>query len=282
MALPRTSPVTPTTDQMERLADFLRSLAYQAGTIARKYFRQPAQLATQNKASHATYDPVTEADTAAEAAMRKLIKDTYPTHGIYGEEYGFEPGTSGLTWVLDPIDGTRSFMTGMLHWGVLIALFNGNRPILGGLYQPILDELFCGHSGQASIRQIQHGFVPWPIKTNSCDQLQDAVVCITHPEIFVELAEQIAVADLLVQTKMSRYGGDCYNYALLAMGMVELCVESSLRPYDIQALIPLVEGAGGIVTTWSGNDPVDGGQIIAAANKALHTQALEILAPAAL
>lgn len=282
MILPRTSPVTPATDQMERLANFLRSLAYKAGTIAREHFRNPAQLATKNKASNAAYDPVTEADTAAEAAMRKLIKETYPTHGIYGEEYGFEAGTSGLTWVLDPIDGTRSFMTGMLHWGVLIALFNGKKPILGGLYQPILDELFCGHSGQASIRQAQGGFVPEPIKTSHCDQLQDAVVCITHPEIFIEPVEQAALADLLKQTKMSRYGGDCYHYALLAMGLVELCVESSLQPYDIQALIPLVEGAGGLVTTWSGGDPADGGQIVAAANKALHTQALEILAPAAL
>lgn len=287
--LPKTNPVFPAAGIMKDLEAFLVDLAYAAGDVIRPYFR--STLKVQNKtaladpgsvgapsASRSGYDPVTAADREAESRMRELIKARYPDHGIYGEEFGFTPGRAGLTWVLDPIDGTRSFMAGMLHWGVLVALFNGQHSILGCLYQPVLDELFVGNAHRA---RLQHNNVRTSLSTRRCGHLADAVLCCTDPNMFIATSEQVAFADLLAQTKMSRYGGDCYHYALLAMGLVDLCVEARLRPYDIQALVPIVEGAGGMITTWAGDNPADGGQIVAAADPLIHREALRVLAPAA-
>lgn len=287
--LPKTNPVFPAAGTMKELEEFLVELAHVAGDVIRPYFRSTLKI--QNKATLADpssgsalaasgsgYDPVTAADHEAELRMRELIKARYPEHGIYGEEFGFEPGRAGLTWVLDPIDGTRSFIAGMLHWGVLVALFNGQHSILGCLYQPVLDELFVGNTHRA---RLQCNNTRTSLSTRTCGSLADAVLCCTDPNMFMEKSEQAAFADLLAQTKISRFGGDCYHYALLAMGLVDLCVEARLRPYDIQALVPIVEGAGGMITTWAGDNPADGGQIVAAADPLIHREAVRVLAPAA-
>lgn len=280
--LPQTPKVALSSSELDELENFLHELAQTAGDIIRPLFR--ASVDVQNKADIAsaasgqTYDPVTEADRNAELAIRQLIRERYPTHGLYGEEFDFEPGTSGLTWVLDPIDGTRSFITGMLHWGVLIALFDGQQSILGGMYQPVLNEMFVGNGHKASLK-CQNSVRLLAVR--KCTALSDAVVCCTHPDMFVEASERAAFTHLLAQTRMSRFGGDCYHYGMLAMGFVDLCVEASLKPYDIQALIPIIEGAGGVVTTWAGGNPAHGGQIVASAGAKLHEQALQILAPAA-
>lgn len=275
MTLPFASPVRIDDVQMLEFNEFLRDIAYQAGETIKPYFRSHFQ--TDNKNPKA-YDPVTQADREAEETIRGLIKRRYPDHGIYGEEYGFEPGTSGLTWVIDPIDGTRSFIAGMWHWGSLIALFNGESAVLGCIYQPILDELFIGNpKGSTLFKQNQS----IELKTRSQTRLGQAIVCSTHPDIIPDDAGKKAFQDLLAATRMSIYGGDCYHYALLAMGLVDLCVEGLLKPYDIQAVVPVVEGAGGVVTTWSGKNPASGGQIVAAASAELHREALAFLSPAA-
>lgn len=207
--------------------------------------------------------------------MRAAIRRQYPGHGVLGEEYGFEPGSSGLTWVLDPIDGTRSFVAGMLHWGVVAALYDGEKAILGGVYQPVVDELFTG-DGRAA--WCSGDGIERRLSVRACAGLEEAVVCCTHPEVFENAGELQAFRAVERLARMSRYGGDCYLYCLLAMGCIDLCVEASLKPYDIQGVIPVVRGAGGVITTWDGGAPEEGGRIVAAGDPRVHAQALELLA----
>lgn len=279
-----TDAVRLTSSELAEFEAFVQVLAAAAGLAIRPHFRTLPRV--QDKSligSTRGYDPVTEADKAAELAMRSLIEDRYPTHGIYGEEFDFKVGSSGLTWVLDPIDGTKSFVTGMLHWGTLIALFNGQKVVAGALYQPITDELFISNDEQSFLRKIEDAKLSSGtlLRTRSCDDLNQAVICCTDVAIFKQKGELTAFNNLLKATRMVRYGGDCYHYGLLAMGMTDLCVESALRAFDIQALIPVIEGAGGIVTNWRGANPALGGQIVAAGDAGVHQQALEILSTAA-
>lgn len=282
MPLALTEAVHLTVDQLAEFETFTQELAAVAGQAIRPHFRAISQV--QNKCyvgSLRGYDPVTVADKDAEAAMRELIESRYPTHGIYGEEFDFKVSDNGLTWVLDPIDGTRSFIAGMLHWGTLIALFNGRQVVAGALYQPVTDELFISQGGQSFLRKLQNSDQGHLLHTRSCGDLDQATVCCTDPAIFRQQGELAVFNDLLQVTRMVRYGGDCYHYGLLAMGQTDLCVESSLRPFDIQALVPVIEGAGGVITDWRGGSPVLGGQIVAAGDKKLHQKALQILSTAA-
>jgi len=251
-------------------------LARTAGDVIRPFFRQP--LAVENKQGPGGYDPVTSADREAERAMRGLLAEYYPQHGVIGEEQGKSVGLSDYTWVLDPIDGTRSFIIGMLHWGTLIALNDGSRVLLGAMYQPITDELFIGAPGQS--RLLCSGR-PRILRTRSCSSLALATLCCTDPAMFIPGTESDAFLRLARQVQLVRYGGDCYSYGLLAMGLVDLCVESRLETHDVQALIPIVEGAGGCISTWTGGDPADGGRIVAAGDPNLHEQALNVLAKGA-
>lgn len=255
------------------LESFIIRLAHTAGEVIKPFFRH--HVAIENKLEDG-FDPVTKADREAEIAMRALITEHYPQHGIWGEEQGRTFGSSNLTWVLDPIDGTRSFISGILQWGVLIALYDGSEVILGAMYQPITDELFLGTPAGSSY--ISAG-VSQPMLTRSCPQLSLATIGCTTPEMFTNDAEKQAFSDLTKKSRLVRYGGDCYNYGLLAMGFIDLCVESSLQAYDIQALIPVIEQAGGRVSTWNGGDPCAGGQIIASGDPKLHELALQVLAP---
>jgi myo-inositol-1(or 4)-monophosphatase len=262
------------TPPIEELTRFAHALADASGAVIRPWFR--ARLDVIDKGTgRAGFDPVTEADREGEAELRRLIKAAYPTHGVLGEEHGREEGTSPLTWVLDPIDGTRAFICGMPQWGTLIALNDGARPILGVLDQPVTKERWVGAAGRAELVTPSGAAA---IATRPCADLREAVVTTTHPTAYFTPAEQVAFQEISARAKMTRYGGDCYAYALLAMGFVDLVVESALKPWDVQALIPIVEGAGGLFTSWTGGDAQEGGRVIAAGDARVHAQALEVLA----
>lgn len=262
----------PLSDQ-ERvdLLEFAVALGVKAGEATLPYFRGPVEI--ENKLADGRFDPVTQADTAAEKVIRSEIERLYPTHGVYGEEFGYQPG-NGLTWVIDPVDGTRSFMSGLLHWGLLLALFDGQRPVLGVMYQPYTREIFCGDGRSAEFRC---GSVVRSLKTRRCSELQDAVLATTSPRLFESREDLAGFKELENRSKLTRYGGDCYIYAMLAMGYIDLATDAQLKPYDIQALIPIIEGAGGAVSTYEGGDACMGGTVLAAGSPALLSTALAAL-----
>ena len=251
--------------------EFACELAALAGESILPRFR--ATLAVDNKKSGSDYDPVTEADRDAERAMRRAIRRRYPTHGVLGEEFGHEPG-EGLTWVLDPIDGTRGFVMGLLHWGTLVALFDGQRPVVGAIRQPVLDETFAGDGASALYLC---GSERRELATRPCASLGEALAGTTTPDMFHTPAKQAAFARIRDRVRGMRYGTDCYLYAMLALGQADLVIETSLKPYDVQALIPVVEGAGGVITDWIGGNPAMGGDVLATGDPRLHEQALAAL-----
>jgi histidinol phosphatase-like enzyme (inositol monophosphatase family) len=253
---------------------FAHRLADAAGEVIRPYFRRKIEV-TDKGGGTAMFDPVTEADKRAEKAIRALIKRERPADGILGEEFGEEKGSSGRIWVIDPVDGTRAFITGNTQWGTLIALNEGGRPVLGILDQPVLHERFVGTEDGAEMRS-RDGTMK--LATRACASLGEAVLMTTHPWNYFDASEQTAFRRLAESALLSRFGGDCYGYGLLAMGFVDLVVEARLKPWDIQALIPVVEGAGGIVTDWRGGPCLDGGRVIAAGDKRVHAEALKFLA----
>lgn len=256
--------------QRVEFLEFALELSARAGRATLPYFR--SDLEVENKRTDGRFDPVTAADRAAETVIRGGIQGTFPEHGMLGEEFGYSSG-NGLTWVIDPIDGTRAFMTGMLHWGVLLALFDGQSPILGVMHQPFTGEFFAGDCHNA---HYHCGDVSRELRVRACDRLEDAVLTTTSPRLFA-LQERDAFARLEDKAKLTRYGGDCYIYAMLAMGQVDLATDSSLNPYDIQALMPIVQGAGGVVTTADGGDASMGGFVVASGSATLHEQVLEVV-----
>jgi myo-inositol-1(or 4)-monophosphatase len=265
-----TPPVSVSDSQRREFLDFAIGIAVEGGGATLPFFR--SETIIENKLEGVGFDPVTEADKAAELVLRERIQSQYPSHGICGEEFGLEQG-NGLTWVIDPIDGTRAFMSGMLHWGLLLGLFDGERPIVGVMYQPYTEELWCGDGRTAEFRRAG---TSQALRTRRCERVSDAVLTTTSPNYF-EGAEGEAFRRLESQAKLSKYGGDCYIYGMLAMGFVDLATDGTLNPYDIQGLIPIIEGAGGVVTTYSGGNPSLGGTVLASGNAALHQRALEVL-----
>jgi histidinol phosphatase-like enzyme (inositol monophosphatase family) len=253
-------------ERAEYLA-FALALARDAGGVVLPYFRNDPRVT--NKATGGNYDPVTLADHAAETMIRERIADRFPQHGLYGEELGHQSG-NGLTWIVDPIDGTRSFMSGMLHWGILIALFDGERPVLGVMHQPFTGEYFWGTGKRA---EYLRGSVRQSLRVRACPALGDAVLASTGPEFFAHGGEARAFDAVAKQARFVRYGGDCYLYCMLAAGHLDLAVEAGLKAYDIQALIPIIEGAGGVVTNWAGESPALGGRILAAGDRTVHAAA---------
>lgn len=242
----------------------------QAGAATLQHFRAP--LSIENKAGPGAFDPVTQADKLAESIIREGLVEKFPSHAILGEEFGGEIG-DGWTWIIDPIDGTRSFMSGMLHWGVLLGLYEDGEPRFGAMYQPFTNELFWG---DCSTAHYQRGDVSRELKVAPCTALDQATLAATSPDMFSadELPRFNAVLDAARQV---RFGGDCYLYSLIAMGQIDIGVESSLKPYDIAALIPIVRGAGGVVTNWEGGSAALGGQVVAAGDRRVHEAALELL-----
>ena len=221
------------------------------------------------------FDPVTEADRAAERKLREMILAAYPGHGIVGEEYGVHDADAARCWVLDPIDGTRAFMCGLPVWGTLIGLLVEGRPLIGVMDQPFTRERFWSNGDSAFYGR--GGRAPEPMQTSACARLEDAVLAATTPDMFRSDEEQAGFAAMRARARLTRFGGDCYNYTMLAMGLIDVVVEAGLKSFDIVALSPIIEAAGGRVTTWDGGAPSEGGRIVAAANPALHAAALEVL-----
>ena len=250
---------------------FVDQLAAVSGETIRPFFR--TALGVENKSLSGNFDPVTAADRAAEAAMRALIKQTFPEHGIVGEEFAAERPEAEYVWVLDPIDGTKSFISGMPNWGTLIALLRSGEPVFGMMSQPFTRERFSGDGGGASYRGPAG---ERELRVRACADLGKAVLFTTSPRLMNANDRETfgRVEDLV---RLSRYGGDCYAYCMLAAGHVDLVIETDLKPYDVLPLVPIIAGAGGIVTTWEGGSPHAGGRIVAAGDKRVHAAALEAL-----
>lgn len=242
-------------------------LADAARPVIRKYFRTPVDVDDKADAS-----PVTIADKEVEATMRALIKARFPDHGILGEEWGQDNVGARLVWVLDPIDGTKAFITGKPSFGTLIALCQDGVPILGVIDQAITDERWIGAKGRPTLLNGR------PVSTRPCDALAKAYAYTTGPEYF-DAATRPGWDRVAARVKLARYGCDCYAYALIATGFVDLVAEAGLKPYDYCALVPVIEGAGGVVTDWAGRAVTiaSPGTICAAGDARLHAQALEVL-----
>jgi myo-inositol-1(or 4)-monophosphatase len=219
------------------------------------------------------FDPVTEGDRAAELAIRALIEEHFPGHGILGEEHGNIGLDREYVWVIDPIDGTRAFISGVPVWGTLIGLQQNGRAIMGMIEQPFTGERYFAdgsgsyYTGPEGERQL---------KVRDCGQLSDAILFTTSPHLFVG-EEMEKYREIESQVRLFRYGTDCYAYALLAAGHIDLVIENSLKPYDVGGIIPVIEKAGGIITTWDGGRPENGGSIIAAGSRAVYDQAVAVL-----
>ena len=265
-------------DELMSVAD---ALAEAARPAALKWFRAPAQGLENKRAALGGFDPVTRGDRDAEAAMRAVLSERRPDDAIVGEEFDAVSGGSDLAWVLDPIDGTRAFLCGLPTWGVLIGLNDGGKPFLGVMDQPFTGERFSGLS-RGSRKALWRGpdGAERMLRTRPCARLSHAVMCSTAHSAFETGEDRAAYESLEAEVKLSRHGTDCYGYAMVAAGQVDMVVESGLKPYDIQAMIPIVEAAGGVITNWSGGDCSQGGRVLACGDPALHEQALERLSRA--
>jgi histidinol phosphatase-like enzyme (inositol monophosphatase family) len=256
---------------MNNISSFLHQLCDAAADETLSRFRQKTEVTNKYTVG---FDPVTEADKGAENVIRQMIEKAYPDHGIIGEETGNTQNDADYQWVIDPIDGTRSFISGLPTWGMLIGLYHKGNPCEGMFFQPFTSERYYTENG-VSYCKLRDGKAN-PIKTSNVSSLDQATLMSTDPALFnsLELQQFDAVKS---QCQLYRYGYDCYAYAMVAAGHIDLVIESGLHIYDIAALIPIIEQAGGLVTNWQGGSAAKGGQVIAAANKELHQAALETL-----
>ena len=254
----------------QELLDFAVRIAEDAGRIALRYFRAPLDVTSK---SESRFDPVTRADRETEARLRQLIAESYPDHGIIGEEHGVTEG-GRMKWIIDPIDGTRGFISGSPLWGMLLGLMDGEDPLLGVIHNPFLRETYYGSEAGAFYRTRE---AERAIHTRDTDSLAEAVLYCTHPAMFGDEEGRQAFARVDDACRFSRFGGDCYGYALLASGFADLVVEDSLQPYDVIPLIPLIRAAGGVISDWDGGPPLGGGRVVAAGSPSLHEQALKLL-----
>ncbi|MEP3276053.1 MAG: histidinol-phosphatase [Stappiaceae bacterium] len=254
-------------EQSQEFIQFMHRLADASDLVTQQYFRE--EIGVENKLED-SFDPVTIADKAAERAIRSLIEQHYPDHGIIGEEYGSVRADADYVWVLDPIDGTRAYISGLPIWGTLIGLLHKGKASVGMMSQPHTRERFFGDGTRSFLR---YGDKTRPLKTRACIALSEASMFTTSPALFNE-QERPAYDHLEAQVRMPRYGTDCYGYAMVAAGQCDLVVESGLQIYDIAALIPIVHGAGGIITNWQGDAADQGGQILACGDKNLHQTVL--------
>lgn len=256
--------------ELNKLVAFANELADASASVIINYFRQSVDIEVKTDDS-----PVTVADRKAEQVIREHIRARFPEHGIFGEEYGRDAGEHQYTWVIDPIDGTKSFIGGMPTFGTLVALLENNNPVVGVINSPALNERWVGASGQNTR---YNGAV---CHTRQCEQLSQARLYCTSIDMFTD--ENLERFEALSKTvSLRRFGGDCYAYGLLAMGFIDLVVEAQMQPYDYMALAPVVENAGGCITDWQGNRLAldmdnDTGTVLAAATPALHKQALSVL-----
>jgi myo-inositol-1(or 4)-monophosphatase len=264
-------------------AAFVDRLAQVSGEVILPFFR--TAIGAEDKSRGGVFDPVTEADRGAEAAMRRLIAQTFPAHGVIGEEYGQERPDAEYVWVLDPIDGTKSFISGLPTWGTLIGLMHRGRPVYGMMAQPFTRERYFGDGNRARLRCLaaSRGDAPpseWTtrgLRTRACAGLADATVMTTNPSLMPGEANRQAYRRVEQAARLVRYGGDCYAYCALAAGFVDLVVEANLKPHDVVALVPIVVGAGGVIATWDGGDAAKGGRIVAAGDRRVYEEACRLL-----
>ena len=251
-------------------SNFVDQLATASGDTILPFFR--TALAIENKKAGG-FDPVTAADRAAEQTMRALIRKQFPHHGILGEEFESERTDAEYVWVLDPIDGTKSFISGMVAWGTLIGLMRFGEPVFGLMNQPFTRERFSGDGGAAHYR----GPVGTrDLRVRECPDIGSAILSTTSP-LLMNTDDRAKFAKLESKARLSRYGGDCYQYCMLAAGLIDLVIETEIKPHDIVAIIPIVAGAGGVVSTWDNGPAQSGGRIIVAGDRRVHQQALEML-----
>jgi myo-inositol-1(or 4)-monophosphatase len=264
-------------------AAFVERLAQMSGEVILPFFR--SAIRAEDKSQGGVFDPVTEADRGAEAAMRRLIGQTFPAHGVIGEEYGRDRPEVEYVWVLDPIDGTKSFVSGLPTWGTLIGLMHRGQPVYGMMAQPFTRERFYGDGKRASVRSLAASYGEGPpsewatrsLHTRACSSLKEATLATTSPLLIRDDGDREAYARVEAHVRLTRYGGDCYAYCALAAGFVDLVIETNLKPHDIVALVPIIEGAGGVVTTWDGENAALGGRIIAAGDRAVYDEARRLL-----
>ncbi len=253
------------------LMDVAAELADAARVATLKHFRSAGLTADTKERDR--FDPVTVADRLSETEMRAVLARRRPQDGILGEEFGTLVGTSGLNWVLDPIDGTRGYLSGTPTWGVLIAVSDDSGPIYGMIDQPYIGERFEGGLGRAEVNGPMGRTV---LKTRAARPLSEAILFSTFPEVGT-VEQGAAFQRVASRAKLVRYGADCYAYALIAAGQIDLVIEAGLLAYDVQGPIAVIEAAGGVVTDWQGRPCPMGGQVLAAANRTIHAEALALL-----
>lgn len=259
-------------DRLPEYRRFATRLSEAAAAAILPHFRQP--IPVEDKEGMAAFDPVTEADKAGEAAMRALIQASYPEHGINGEEYGLDRPDADYVWVLDPIDGTRGFVAGLPTWTVLIALAYRGEPALGLIAQPYLGEIFCGVRPPGGPHQAHLGDRAMSVR--ACPDLAHATLTTTGTSWFSP-TQRRAFDALQQQVRLPRFGFDAYGYAMLALGFIDIVAECGLKSYDIAALIPVVEGAGGQLTDWRGGRDFSRGEVLATGDPRVHNAALAVL-----
>ncbi len=251
---------------------FLERVIGQAGEIALQYFRRELAIADKS-GGEGKFDPVTRADREVEEFIRREILAHYPDHAVIGEELGTTTSAGAPTWLIDPIDGTRGFLSGLPAWGVLAGVRDAEACLAGAMRQPCLGETWLGDGKRSFLigagRRTR-------MKTRR-RKLGDAVVCCTHPDMYATDAQREKFAGVLEKCRFSRFGTDCLGYGMLAAGCVDLVVEGGLSAYDIMPLIPVVQGAGGVITDWQGDTAVNGGMIVAAGDARLHDEVLKLL-----
>ncbi len=251
----------------EEYVNLAGRLADTAREVVTPYFRRPLDIERKGDDS-----PVTRADREAEAAMRQIIEQTFPGHGIFGEEYGPDRADAEYVWVLDPVDGTRAFIAGLPVFGTLIALCERGRPILGVIECPAMRERWVGGAGFPTT------FNGAPASTRACAGLADAILYSTTPDLF-HGADQTAFSLVETMVRERRFGTDCYAYGLVASGFGDLVIEAGLKPFDYLAHLPVIEGAGGVMTDWSGNALTmdSDGRVIGAGDPRIHARTLETM-----
>ncbi|MGH7834715.1 MAG: histidinol-phosphatase, partial [Candidatus Binatia bacterium] len=251
--------------QVNEFTEFICTLAEKSGEVIRPYFAK-AGLAVENKEDQTI---VTQADREAEAVMRELIRKTYPRHGILGEEFGAENTSAEFVWVLDPIDGTISFASGCPLFGTLIGLLHLQKPILGAIHNPILNQLCIGNNAETTVNGRT-------VQVRELDRLSEATLLTTDMANIAKYQNKEGFENLLRQTKLFRTWGDCYGYLLVASGGADIMLDPIVNPWDVLPLIPIIQGAHGVITTWSGADASQGNSCVVA-NRSLHPRVLEIL-----
>ncbi|MDH4386031.1 MAG: histidinol-phosphatase [Caulobacter sp.] len=260
-------------DRLARLDSFLIDLNRASAAAILPLFRADHGLEDKSLTAgpDAVFDPVTEADKSAERAIRAMIEAAFPDHGIIGEEYGEDRPEAEFVWVLDPVDGTRAFIAGLPLWTTLIGLRHQGQPVLGSIGQPYIGELFIGHPGAS--RLISRGGET-PLRVRACPNLTDAIICTTDPAILTE-SELGAWTQVRSAARLARLGLDAYGYAMVAMGRMDLALDTGLKVWDVEAVIPVIQGAGGVVTHWDGAPArTDGGQFAFAGDPACLEAAL--------